>query len=89
MFESVNDLANRLPKPKWTGDPINDRRATEQHAANGKRLRSEAFRCLGRALMASIRGAIRQGSAPVSGTHPITPTWTRSAFPSATAACRA
>ena len=68
MFESVNDLAKRLPKPKWTGDPINDRQATEQHIANGKRLRNEAFRCLGRALMASIRSAMRQGSTPISGT---------------------
>ena len=68
MFETVNHLATRLPKPVWTGDPMNDREAMEQHIANGKRLRSEAFRCLGRALIASIRSAMSHGSASVGGT---------------------
>jgi hypothetical protein len=67
MFETVNDLANRLPQPEWTGDPANDRRAIEQHIANGKLLRSEAFRAFWHALITSVRGAMRQGSAPIGG----------------------
>ena len=65
MFDSVNDLAKRLPQPEWTGDPTNDRRAIEQHVANGKRLRSEAFRAFWLALASSVRGAVRQDSAPI------------------------
>ena len=67
MFDSVNDLAERLPQPKWTGDPANDRRAIEQHIANGKRLRSEAFRAFWHALFVSVRGSVRGGAAPIGG----------------------
>jgi len=55
MFEPVNDLAARLPRPTWTGDPVNDRRAAEQHIANGRRLRNEAFRCMVHAVIAWFR----------------------------------
>jgi hypothetical protein len=67
MFDSVNHLAYRLPQPEWTGDPANDRRAIEQYIANGKRLRSEAFRAFWVALAAFVRGIWRQGSAPIGG----------------------
>ncbi len=67
MFDSVNDLAKHLPQPEWTGDPMSDRRAIDQHIANGKRLRSEAFRAFWLALVSSVRGAVRQGDAPIGG----------------------
>lgn len=68
MFESVNDLAKRLPHPEWTGDPINDRRAIEQHIANGKRLRSEAVISLWRVVAASFRGRVPSITKPIGAT---------------------
>ncbi len=67
MFEVVNQLARRLPHPEWTGDPMNDRLAIEQYAANGRRLRSEAFRCMGRGLAAWFRGRLPDSAGPIAG----------------------
>ena len=68
MFEPVNDLARHLPRPAWTGDPVNDRHAAEQHLANGHRLRNEAFRCMVHAVIAWIRGAAHRRVGPFAGT---------------------
>lgn len=56
MFEAVNTLAKRMPAPVWTGDVIKDNLAIDQHIANSRRLRSEAFLCLGRGVVAWFRG---------------------------------
>jgi len=68
MFEPVNDLAKHLPRPNWTGDPVNDMRVAEQHIANGRVLRSEAFRCLGRGLLAGIQGGMHRVIGPIGAT---------------------
>lgn len=68
MFEPVNDLAERLPRPTWTGDPVNDRLAAEQHLANGRRLRNEAFRCMVHTVIAWFRGVAHRAAGSLAGT---------------------
>lgn len=67
MFDAVDDLAKRLPRPDWTGDPINDRRAVAQYIANGRRLRSEALLGIGRAMIAFARGSLHRVAGSFSG----------------------
>ena len=68
MFEPVNDLAARLPRPTWTGDPVNDRLTAEQHLANGRRLRNEAFRCMVHAVIAWFSSFARRVEGRIAGT---------------------
>lgn len=68
MFEPVEDLSRRLPHPKWTGDATSDWRVVERHIANGRLLRSEAFACLGRALIAKFRRGSERRTASFEGT---------------------
>ena len=70
MFETVNALSKRLPRPVLTGDPRKDHRLREQIMVNAKLLRSEAMACIGRAMLASLhqgwRWLTRPAAAPVS-----------------------
>lgn len=64
MFESVNALSRRLPRSELTNDPRNDFRAREQYISNGRLLKSEAFACMVRALMAALRSGWHQVTRP-------------------------
>ncbi|MEZ5933414.1 MAG: hypothetical protein R3F54_15970 [Alphaproteobacteria bacterium] len=67
MFEPVNDLARRLPHPRLTGDPLEDWHVIEQHVANGRRLRSEAFACMLRSVGAWFRGRAQRPAGSFGG----------------------
>jgi len=51
MFEAVNELAKKLPRPPVTGNAVVDDQAREIYIGNARRMRSEAFACLGRAFV--------------------------------------
>lgn len=55
MFDTVNALARKLPRPAMTGDPQKDRLVRGQLMANARLMQSEAVSCIGRALLASLR----------------------------------
>ncbi len=65
MFESVNALSRRLPHPVITGDPRRDGLARAQIMMNARRLQSEAFSCVGRAFLASLRQGWNRLARPV------------------------
>lgn len=62
MFETVDDLNRRLPKPRIAGDQKYDLLVIEQHISNAKALRSEAFACMIRAAARRLRKTWRQVS---------------------------
>lgn len=66
MFESVNTLAKRMPAPVWTGDVVKDSLVIDQHIANSRRLRSEAFLCLGRGVVAWFRNGTRRAASLIA-----------------------
>ena len=68
MFEPVNDLAKRLPRPAMTGDAIKDGQITDVYLANARRMRSEAFACIGKALVRMVTQGWRgTASTPARG----------------------
>lgn len=69
MFESVNELNRRLPRPAMTGDPHYDRHVQDLYVSNGRLLRSEAFACLGRSFVKSLRGLWPRLPAPSHAPH--------------------
>ena len=68
MFDSVNELAKRLPQAEWTGDATGDWRVVEQHIANGRRLRSEAFHAAGRLIISWFRGGATKAAGSIART---------------------
>ena len=64
MFETLEDLNKTLPRPKMTGDPERDLLIRERYIRNGKILRSEAFACMGRALIKTLKHVWQQLPAP-------------------------
>lgn len=69
MFESLEDLSKRLPRPQLTGDWWHDQQVHEQYIANAKQMRSEAMACIGRALVQVLISGWRRLSAPVVNSH--------------------
>ncbi|MEM9626123.1 MAG: hypothetical protein AAGA21_07810 [Pseudomonadota bacterium] len=69
MFESVNALSRRLKQPVWTGDQRDEYQLREQHLANARALRNEAFASIGRALIASLRSVWHRITQPVLTSH--------------------
>jgi hypothetical protein len=68
MFDPVNDLAKRLPRPAMTGDAIKDGQIVDVYVANARRMRSEAFACMGKALVRVVtQGWRRTTSTPPRG----------------------
>lgn len=55
MFDTVNELSRRLPRPVLTDDPASVAKARERYLANANLMRSEAIACLARAFWSSLR----------------------------------
>ncbi|MGH1477854.1 MAG: hypothetical protein ACRBM6_03860 [Geminicoccales bacterium] len=57
MFETLEELNRRLTRPKLTGDGEHDLMVRQYYIANAKTMRSEAFACLGRSMVKSLKKA--------------------------------
>lgn len=66
MFDTVNELSRRLPRPVLTDDPASVAKARERYLANASLMRSEAVACLGRALWSSLRLGWHQITQPLT-----------------------
>ncbi len=60
MFETLDKLNDRLPRPALSNDAIPDPQMIEQYVSNGRALRSEAILCLLRQAGKGLRQAWRQ-----------------------------
>ena len=67
MFESVNALSRRLPRPALTGDPRQDRQAREDIIARARLLQSEAVACIARAMLAWLGQGWHKLTRPLAG----------------------
>ncbi|MGI9437729.1 MAG: hypothetical protein ACR2Q4_23355 [Geminicoccaceae bacterium] len=70
MFETLETLSKRLPRPEMTGDPEHDRAAHQQYMANAGKLRGEAFACVGRSLFKLLTRTPPHSGTPSDLSHP-------------------
>ena len=60
MFETLDDLNEKLPRPTSSMQEVYDSRVIERYVSNAKTLRSEAFGCLMREGAKSLGQAWRR-----------------------------
>ena len=69
MFETLNELAKKLPHPDVSGDHDHDQRVRQRDIENAKCLRSEACRCIGRAARKTMIATWRRLTAWLVTSH--------------------
>ncbi len=65
MFETVETLNRKLPRPKLTGEPVHDQQVRDLYIDHAKIMRSEAFACMARSIVKALRNGWYQLTMPI------------------------
>ncbi len=65
MFEPVETLNRKLPRPKLTGEPEHDRQVRDLYIDHARVMRSEAFACMARSVVKAVRNGWHNLTMPI------------------------